>query len=396
MGGSNGKVTIKQPFKAATGAYQDNSLIGSVTFTLTSGPGTLPPEVVDGSSPYSANFTNLPAGDYVCTILASGCGTTSTVDFTIDAPNAVTATSKGTTDNLCFGDKLGKIRVQAGEGNGGPYKFQIGTNPAVLGNNTAGTDSHEFTGLAAGTYSITVYDSKGCSATMTEIVKEPTLLVAGMPTSTPVSCFNGQNGTATFSATGGTPPYVFNLGGATFTDYETATFTQLSAGVKTCTITDKNGCKTTATVTIEQPIAIKPSAMVTNVKCNGGMDGAIKLTIGGGTPDYTYKWSDDVMAISKDRAGLKAGTYVVTVTDANLCTAVQTVTVNEPAKLAVKHLVKPVSCSDNPNGSIVLTPSGGVLPYTYLWADGATSKDRTGLEPGDYYGHRHGWQWLHF
>lgn len=146
----------------------------------------------------------------------------------------------------------------------------------------------------------------------------PTLNLA----KTDVSCPGGTNGTATVTASGGVAPYTYLWSnGAT-----TSQISGLSAGTYTVTVTDNANCSSTSSITVDEPDAIQLSFTVTNESFAGAGDGAIDLTVSGGSPGYSYLWSNG--ATSEDISGLSAGTYTVTVTDQNSCTAAGSATVN--------------------------------------------------------------------
>ncbi|RVT70600.1 adhesin, partial [Flavobacterium sufflavum] len=123
-------------------------------------------------------------------------------------------------------------------------------------------------------------------------------------------------GAINLTPTGGTGPYTFNWGGGITTEDRTG----LAAGSYSVTITDANGCTGTVSgITLTQPAAaVSGTTVVTNVACNGGTTGAINLTPTGGTGPYTFNWGGGIT--TEDRTGLAAGSYSVTITDANGCT----------------------------------------------------------------------------
>jgi hypothetical protein len=165
----------------------------------------------------------------------------------------------------------------------------------------------------------------------------------------------------------------------------TATATGLAAAAYTVTVTDANGCTGTLNVTVNNAGA--PSVAVTSttdVNCNGGTDGAIDITVTGGTAPYTYSWTNG--ATTEDLTGLGAGSYTGTITDANGCTAIGgPITINEPADtIAISAVVTDVTNAGGSDGAIDITVSGGTSPYTYSWSNGSTSGDLTGLTAGTY------------
>ena len=124
------------------------------------------------------------------------------------------------------------------------------------------------------------------------------------------------------------------------------------------------------------------SATHTDVSCNGGTNGAIDLTVTGGTGPFGFSWSNG--ATTQNLTGLAANTYTVTVTDANSCTANLGVTVNQPAALALSETHVNVTTCGGTNGSIDLTVGGGTAPYGYSWTNGATTQDLSALAVGTY------------
>jgi hypothetical protein len=207
------------------------------------------------------------------------------------------------------------------------------------------------------------------------------------------SCFNTPNGGAISYSVGGiggtgTPSYAWTRteggsGSGTGTNIP-----GLSAGTYTVTVTGPNGCTASFTSTVSLSPEIIVSAIPTHVSCNGGTNGAINVSVSGGTPGYTYSWNDG--PTTANRSGLVAGNYTLTVTDSKGCQVITPVTITQPAALVVMPNLTDVTCFDQNNGIINLDVSGGnpgVDPapaYTFLWNDGNTSQNRTGLAPGTY------------
>lgn len=247
--------------------------------------------------------------------------------------------------------------------------------------------------VCGGVNSITIYFSTGDAWTQTPWCKtiwmdNPYLnvtntvpLSSSISFSTSVSCFGGNNGTATVSATGGSPAYIYSWspsGG------NSSAATGLSAGNYTVIVTDAVGCTATVTVSITQPATALTASVSssTNVSCNGGSNGSATVTAGGGTPAYTYAWSPSGGNLFA-ATGLSAGNYTVTVTDANGCTQTATVSITQPNALSVSINSTQTGCTVN-NGTATANPSGGTLPYTYNWNNGQTAQTATGLSAGNY------------
>ncbi|WP_186280099.1 T9SS type A sorting domain-containing protein [Fluviicola chungangensis] len=235
------------------------------------------------------------------------------------------------------------------------------------------------TGLSAGSYTVTITDAISCQITKNFTITQPPVL-NGTTVVTNVTCFGGNTGAINLTPSGGTPGYTFNwVSGPTTEDR-----TSLTAGSYSVTITDANGCtKTVSSITVTQPAAaISGTTVVTNVACNGGNTGAINLTPTGGVGPYTFNWGGGVTA--EDRTSLTAGSYSVTITDANGCTGIVNATVTQPTAISGTTVVTNVACNGGNTGAINLTPTGGVGPYTYNWGGGVTTEDRTSLTAGAY------------
>ena len=164
----------------------------------------------------------------------------------------------------------------------------------------------------------------------------------------------------------------------------------LPAGTYQVTITDANGCTDTAEATLTDPPQVTLTASVTSdyngsdISCNGAADGEATAVGGGGTGALSYLWSDgqtDAVA-----TGLVAGTYQVTVSDANGCEATDEVTLTEPLPVTINSITQTVdvTCSNGADGEAAVTASGGTGTLNYLWSDGQTTATATGLMPGVY------------
>ena len=134
--------------------------------------------------------------------------------------------------------------------------------------------------------------------------------------------------------------------------------------------------------TINTPAALQITGLVQDLDCNADGNGAIDLTVTGGTMPYTYTWSNGSM--TEDLSGLSAGTYQVVVTDANGCSLNRSYTVTEPLALAQTALVTDVSCFGVGDGAIAVSVTGGVLPYSYSWSSGEVTEDLFNISGGSY------------
>lgn len=282
-------------------------------------------------------------------------------------PITVTA---GTVGNVsCAGGNDGSASVSA-SGGVGTYDYLW-----MPGNLTGASQ----TGLAAGIYTVTATDDNGCAGTQTIVVNQPTALT--LQTSvTPAGC--GLNdGSATVTASGGTTPYGYAWSP---TGGSAATAGGLGAGNYTVTVTDFKGCQQTASVTVSNvggpAIAVVGQEFVS---CAGGADGSIEISITQGTPPYTIAWSP-AGGSGITAQNLSAGSYTVTVTDADGCVGTQSATVTEPPALVLGAAASPATCGFA-DGSAAVAVSGGTPPYTYQWSPtGGTADLAMGLAAGAY------------
>jgi hypothetical protein len=289
---------------------------------------------------------DLPAGDYSVTITDShGC-----IHITfpsIIAPSTPISIDYESADVLCFGGNTGHIHLNV-SGSVPPYTY--------LWSNEEATQNID--NLSVGTYSVTVTDELGCTATETIVINEPPVLEIDY-TSTDVSCFGGNDGAIDLSITGGTAPYSYYWSNGS----EDEDPTGLEAYVYSVFVFDNNNCSEIENVVINEPEQIVAEFDITNT-CHNTDDGAITMTVSGGTPPYSYIWSND--ETTHNLSGLYADTYYVTVTDYNLCEAVFSAIVEQaPSEIEIDYTVTDVLCYGGNTGEIDLTVSGSVAPYSY-------------------------------
>src|SRR5439155_14334134 len=155
-----------------------------------------------------------------------------------------------------------------------------------------------------------------------------------------------STGSVTVAGSGGTGPYTYAIDGTTFG--ASGTFSSLAAGSYTIMVKDANGCTTTQPVTITQPAAALSSSISsqTNVACFGGSTGSVIVAGAGGTSPYTFSKDGVNFGASGTFSNLAAGSYTVTVKDANGCTTTQPVTITEPAAALSSSTLSPThACS---------------------------------------------------
>src|SRR4030095_10564534 len=228
--------------------------------------------------------------------------------------------------------------------------------------------SEDVNNLLAGAYTVTITDANSCSITNTITVGQAANTLVQTPTVVDASCA-GPTGSIDIAVTGGTSPYTFSWTGPGGFNETSEDISNLVAGGYTVTIPDANGCTITNTSTVGQAAnTLNQTPTVTDASC-AAQNGAIDLTVTGGTLPYTYSWTGQgtFTASSEDINTLGAGDYTVTVTDANGCSITNTITVAQTANtLAQTPTVVDASCT-GPTGSIDINVTGGTSPYTFSW-----------------------------
>ncbi len=303
-----------------------------------------------------ATASNLMGGSYTCTVTdANGCVNTATVNI----PNTSAPTASiAFTNVLCSGGNTGSATVTPAGGTG-PYQYAWSPS----GGNAA-TENN----LVAGSYTCTVTDANGCVVTASTTITEPQVVSITAPLCTPPTCFNGNNGSASVTVSGGIGPYSYAWspsGG------NSATANNLTAGSYTCTVTDANGCTMTATATITQPPALTTTFSQVDELCNGANTGSATVTPAGGTPGYSYAWAPSGGNLST-ASSLTAGNYTCTITDANSCVLTQSFIITEPTAIVITPTAVDAHCS-LADGSASATAVGGTGAYSYNWMPGNVS-----------------------
>jgi gliding motility-associated-like protein len=338
---------------------------GAVNITASGGYSTAYSYAWTGPASFTAtteDLTSRPAGVYNVTVTDAG-GCTQTATATILQPTALSASAVAT-NVACFGGTTGAVNLTV-TGGTAPYTYAW-TGPSSF---TATTE--DLTGRSAGTYNVTITDGSNCTTTATASITQPAVLATVISSQTNVSCNGLLNGTATVTATGGTSPYTYGWGvGSQFTPINganSATLSGVAAELYGVLVTDLNGCQSFISTTITQPTALTASATNTSVSCNAGSNGTITVTASGGTAPYTYSSNGTTFQASNSFTGLTAGTYTLTVKDANNCTQTTTTTITQPNALVATPTITNVLCNGASTGSVTLAVTGGTSPYTYSW-----------------------------
>jgi gliding motility-associated-like protein len=337
--------------------------------------GTATVNIIGGTAPFTylwsntattQNIANLDSGNYCVTVTDSkgctkaGCGL-------VDNPPPIFL-SFVNVNVTCPGGNNGSSTVSVSGGTA-PYRYVWSTGN--LADTLASVGN-----LKAGSYMVTVTDSSGVQVSKTIAISEPLVIALTIDT-TPVSCTGGNNGAVLAIPSGGTAPFTFAWQSPL--SATTQAVTNLSAGTYTVIATDQKGCKDTASATLADPEPLVATIIIAigDVKCFGGSDGTATVSITGGTPAYTYAWSNSTQT-SATVNDLAAGPGTVTVTDSRGCYDTAGYTLTQPALLAVAAIPVSASCATSIDGSATAQATGGTSPYKYQW-DGAQGIDNINM-----------------
>jgi len=353
---------------------------------LMSEDGSATAVISGGAEPYTYTWstaattqtlTDLGVGEYCVTITDNfGCTAEACGDVLGgDDPCIgfeISLTGMGVT---CFGGNDGMATVTT-DGGTEPFTYEWSHNPASTMNTS-------YLDLATGTYTVIVTDANMCSQTASIDIGSADEIILTL-TSTDESILDAEDGTATIVASGGTAPYTYEWSNGA----NTAAIDMLAAGEYCVTFTDALGCTSESCIDVaagtSQPcpdIAIIVSG--TDAACFGSTDGAATVTYSGGAEPYTVLWSDGQEFDTA--SGLSAGTYTVTVSDANDCSSETSVEIMQATAISISAISQTnESAADASDGQIIVSVIGGTMPYTYEWSNGESTADISGLTAGSY------------
>ncbi|MEE2931541.1 MAG: M12 family metallo-peptidase [Bacteroidota bacterium] len=306
----------------------------------------------NGFSSNTEDINNLQPGNYTITA-TDGLGCIDVITLTINNPLPLSLDSTISNNVSCHSMFNGTINVYVSGGTL-PYIYNWGgVNP---------------TALAAGTYTVDVTDINNCPSVMDTItITEPPVL-SSSTNITDISCYGQGDGSIDLTVIGGVINYSYQWHGPNSFFDTNEDISSLEPGTYTVLVTDANGCVNMLNIIIIEPPALVASSIVNDVSCNLGNDGAIDLSVLGGSPPYSYLWSNG--AITEDQFNLIAGVYTVDIMDTNGC-AIPTIafTVNQPLPSSINTQVIPVDCHGDNTGFIDLTyiPAVGINQYSFNW-----------------------------
>ncbi len=334
---------------------------GSITVTALGGT---PPYVFQWSNGAStADLSDLEAGTYTLTLTdANDC--ILTLEVQVDAPDPLEV-QLTVADVVCAGASTGRIETSV---NGGtpPYEYLWST----------GSTSPTLEDVPAGDYTVVVSDANGCTIDVTATINEGAAIeVVGEVTD--AGCAGAATGGIDLTVSGGSAPYTFAWSNGT----SGQNLSGISAGTYTVTVTDANGCSREQSFAVNEASSLQLSLSTDPARCFGEANGTATVDVAGGTPPYSFLWSNGSTASTAEN--LASSTYTVTVTDAEGCTQSATATVGQPNALQGNAVWTALPCQQDV-GNVSLAVTGGTLPYSFAWSNGATTQNLDNVPPGNY------------
>lgn len=333
---------------------------------------------ISGAPPFRYNWengfigpvrSNLCAGIYSVTVM-DGNGNQYSDWITLENPDSLSV-NPTIASEICAGGCNGSVYLNV-QGGTAPYSY--------LWSNGATTQT--IFSACAGNYTVTITDARGCSLIENITVSGPPTMASAVSITNPITCNDSCNGALSVLLSGGTPPYRVLWGnGSTDTS-----LTNLCAGTYNYTVTDTNNCSSFFSFTLTEPAAINPNPTIDSSNCGLG-NGQISLNPTGGVLPYSYSWAGVVPnpGNSSIVSNLFSGSYQVTITDASGCERSFPFTVNDSAGPidTNTNIILP-SCIGQADGSLSISPSGGVAPYSVIWSNGTIGNTASGLSSGLY------------
>ncbi len=311
----------------------------------------------------ATQINNLTSGQYTCTITdANNCSSSNTV--LLQEPSALNL-NLSVLNISCDGD-LGSASISPSGGTA-PYTVFWSTNSSNMGIDQ----------LAAGDYSVSVFDANACSITENFTVVDGNELNI-IPNIQGVSCTGENDGSISIDILGGTGNYNISWSNGS----NSTSINNLGTGVYSVNIIDENGCLGEASFTVPESNPINISIFKSDISCNGLSDGSAQASISGGTPPYTLNWSNN--ASTNAISNLAAGIYTLEVEDANACFGSESINIIEPSLMSANISVLSNESCEGGDGALAVNVLGGTPGYTVNWNTGAIGMVLDNLVANEY------------
>ena len=389
-------ITLTEPVAFTTSSIASSIFIGGYNISCNGKcDGNITYNAVGGTMPYNylwsngsteKNPSNVCAGSYTILVSdANSCTTTNAITLTEPTPmvisNLISPQYPNGYNVSCIGCNDGSISLMV---NGGTLLY----NYYWTGPNSFTSTAKNPTGLYAGLYIVTVTDLNGCTTTGSiTLIETAPLSISNIMANQyaggyNVSCNGFCNGSITCTPAGGVPPFIFNWTGSNNYSFTGQNPTGLCAGTYHVILTDGKGNTSDAFIAITEPPVLVSNATGTNLTCFQNNSGKVSITQNGGTPGYTYLWNNS--STNADLIGLPIGNYFVRVTDANGCSSIASVMLTQPPTLIANATGTNLNCTGSHDGTVNVIANGGNPGYQYLWNNGSTNANQSGLPAGMY------------
>ena len=338
----------------------------------------------NGFNSEDQNIDNLSAGNYTVTVTdENDCEASES--YTISEPDEIEITGFDIDHILCYGADNGAIDVVV-DGGTGDLDFSWSGPESFTSENQNVSD------LAPGTYTLVVTDENTCEISEDYEVTEPDELLITQADKEDVLCFDGDNGSIEINVNGGSGDYEFDWSGPNGFTSENQNVENVPVGTYSVTVTDDNDCEVSESFDIDEPNELSITSGVADSDgnlCYNESNGAIDITIEGGTGDYEFDWSGPNGFSSEDQnlTDLSAGTYSVIVSDENDCEVSESYEIITPDELTINtEVIENITCNGGMDGTIEVSLEGGTGDFTISWShdENENSLELSNLQAGDY------------
>jgi hypothetical protein len=339
--------------------------------------GTANAAATGGNAPYNFNWSNSMSGDTITGLDSiamlvvnvtdnNGCAAADTISIGSAPVFYVTLSANPST----CGASSGSVNAVV-TGGLAPFVYYWSNSEST----------QNISSVPADNYFLQVTDANGCYASDAAIVNDSDGPSVTVTTTTPVSCAGAANGAIDISISGGATPYAIQWS----TNETTEDISNLNGGSYDLVVTDMNGCLATMTIPVAEPDTLMLSASSVSSACTFSNGKAYVMTMGGTAP-YAFLWDASAASQTTDTAfNVASGLYHVLVTDAMGCSDSIYVAVSDSTGPAIEiDSVKNAGCILNGGNGEIYTTSTGTGPFEYMWSNGATTDDITGLGIGSF------------